>query len=40
MEGTKINWDHSTVMRELGETTPMSTLIPAQDNAMAAKIKI
>jgi hypothetical protein len=33
----KINCNQSTVVRELAETTPISTLIPAQATTRAAK---
>ena len=38
IDGTKMICDHSTVMRELGETTPIKMLKPAQAKARARKI--
>ena len=37
MDGTNTSCDQRMVMRELGETTPISTLRPAQANAREMK---
>jgi hypothetical protein len=33
IDGTNTNWDHRTVARPLGETTPMSTAVAPNANA-------